>query len=107
MQKHRVIIGWLFAAVAMLLTVFLVFTWKKAFGADATAHTQYVVGYAVVVALMFCAVALTLLLDYRNSTWVCLPFSVVLLFYIPLGTLLGGYYLWYYWKFIYRNNKSK
>ncbi len=105
MQKHRVIIGWLFEAVAMLLAVFLVFSWKKGFGAGADAHTQYVMEYALLVAVAYCAVGLTLLFDYKHSKWVCLPFSVVMLAYIPMGTLLGGYYLWYFWKFVYKREK--
>lgn len=106
MHKHRVIIGWLFATVAMLITVFVVFTWKKAFGGDGTPHAQEVIEYALAVAVLFCAVASTLLLDYRHSAWICLPFSVVLLIYFPIGTALGGYYLWYFWRYIYKREES-
>ncbi|MDO8988850.1 MAG: hypothetical protein Q7U91_04385 [Sideroxyarcus sp.] len=106
MDKHRVIIGWLFEAVTMLLAVFVTFAWEKAFGTDGTPQKQQVVIYAVVIAALFLAVGLTLLLNYRNSHWVCLPFSVMMLVYVPLGTALGGYYLWYFWKFVYRRGKS-
>jgi NADH:ubiquinone oxidoreductase subunit K len=105
LDKHRVIIGWLFEAVTMLLAVFIAFTWKKAFGTDGTLQEQQVVFYAVVIAALFLAVGLTLLFNYRNSHWVCLPFSVMMLIYFPIGTALGGYYLWYFWKFVYKRGK--
>lgn len=104
MDKHRVIIGWLFASIAMFITVFVVFTWKRAFGVDAVPHAQEVVKNAVVVALLFAVVASMLLLKYRHSAWLCLPFSVSLLFYFPVGTVLGGYYLWYFWRYVYKQN---
>lgn len=106
MHKHRVIIGWLFAAIAMLITVFVVFTWKKTFGVDGTPHAQEVVAYALAVAVLFCVAASTLLLDYRHAAWICVPFSVVLLVYFPIGTALGGYYLWYFWRYIYKREES-
>ncbi len=102
MDKHRVIIGWLFEAVTMLLAVFVAFTWKKAFGAEGTHQEQQIVIYAVTVAALFLVVGLTLILNYRRSYWVCLPFSLMMLIYFPLGTALGGYYLWYFWKHIYK-----
>jgi NADH:ubiquinone oxidoreductase subunit K len=102
LDKHRVIIGWLFEAVTMLLAVFIAFTWKKAFGQDGTFQEQQTVFYAVVIAALFLAVGLTLLLNWRNSHWVCLPLSLMMLIYFPIGTALGGYYLWYFWKFIYK-----
>jgi ABC-type transport system involved in cytochrome c biogenesis permease subunit len=102
LDKHRVIIGWLFEAVTMFLAVFVAFTWKKAFGSEGSFQEQQAVIYAVTVAVLFLAVGLTLLLNYRRAYWVCLPFSVMMLVYFPLGTALGGYYLWYFWKFIYK-----
>ena len=106
MERHRVIIGWLFEAVTMLLAVFIAFTWKKAFGTDGTSQEQQIVFYAVVIAALFLAVGLTLILNYRNSHWVCLPISVMMLIYVPIGTALGGYYLWYFWMFVYKREKG-
>lgn len=100
-SKHRVFLGWLYVGMAMLLAVFLVFTWKKVFGAGVE-HSQEVIRYTLIIAVMFFAVGLTLLLDYRHAPLICLPFSVVMLVYFPIGTVLGGYYLWYFWKYIYR-----
>ena len=107
MQKHRVIVGWLFIAVAMLIAVFATFTWKKAFGDAGLLHDQRVIEYAIAVALLFTAVGLTLLFNYRHAAWICLPFSVVILVYFPIGTAVGGYYLWYYWRFIYNKDRPQ
>jgi hypothetical protein len=102
LERHRVIIGWLFEAVTMLLAVFIAFTWKEAFGSGGTLQEQQIVVYAVVIAVLFLAVGLTLILNYRHSTWVCLPLSVMMLIYVPIGTALGGYYIWYFMKFLYK-----
>lgn len=102
MDKHRVIIGWLFESMAMLLAVFIAYVWKRAMSPEAPAGEAQVIFYAIAVAVLFALVGLTLLMRYRNAHWVCLPFSLVILFYFPLGTALGGYYLWYFWKFLYR-----
>jgi hypothetical protein len=102
LDRHRVIIGWLFEAVTMLLAVFVAFTLKKAFGSEGSLQERQVVIYAVMVAVLFLAVGLSLLLNYRRAYWVCLPFSVMMLIYFPIGTVLGGYYLWYFWKYIYK-----
>jgi hypothetical protein len=106
LEKHRVIIGWLFQAVTMLLAVIVAFTWKKAFGTEGTPQEQQIVFFAVVIAVLFLAVGLTLILNYRHAVWICLPFSVVILIKFPLGTALGGYYLWYFWKFVYKRKPS-
>ncbi|MFZ2161651.1 MAG: hypothetical protein WAW02_05485 [Sideroxyarcus sp.] len=106
MERHRVIIGWLFEAVTMLLAVFVTFAWKKAFGSEGTPQEQYIVFFAIAVAALFLIVGLTLILNYRHAAWICVPFSVVMLFYVPIGTALGGYYLWYFWKFVYKREKS-
>jgi NADH:ubiquinone oxidoreductase subunit K len=103
LDKHRVIIGWLFEAVTMLLAVFIAFTWKKAFGTGGTPQEQQMVFYAIAVALLFVAVGLSLILNYRHAAWICVPFSVAMLIYVPIGTVLGGYYLWYFWRFIYKH----
>ena len=90
----------------MLLAVFITFAWKHAFGAEGTPQQQQVVIYAVVIAALFLAVGLTLILNYRHSHWMCLPLSVMMLIYFPIGTALGGYYIWYFWKYIYRQNRE-
>lgn len=104
-NTHRILIGWLNVGIAMLLAVLVVFVWKKAFGIEAATHTQDIIKYSLLVAALFCAAGLSLLLEYRRAAWICLPFSVALLIYFPIGTVLGGYYLWYFWKFDF--NKTK
>ncbi len=101
-DKHRIIIGWLFEAVTMLLAVFVTFAWKKAFGIDGTHQEQQTIIYAIAVGALFIAVGLTLILNYRHAAWICLPFSVMMLIYVPIGTALGGYYIWYFMKFLYK-----
>lgn len=88
--------------MTMLLAVFIAFAWKKAFGTDGTPQEQYMVLYAIGVAALFLAVGLTLILNYRHAAWICLPFSVAMLIYVPIGTALGGYYIWYFIKFLYK-----
>ncbi|HEY0665352.1 MAG TPA: hypothetical protein VGD24_04760 [Gallionella sp.] len=105
-NKHRVFLGWLYVGMAMLLAVFLVFTWKKVFGAVAATHAQEIIRYTLAIATLYFTVGLTLLLDYRHAAWICLPFSIVMLVSFPVGTLLGGYYLWYFWKFVYRQQSA-
>ena len=106
MSRHRILIGWLYVGIAMLLAVFLVFTWKKVFGVEAATHSQEVIRYTLIIAVLFFAVGLSLLLDYRHAAWICIPISVVSLIYFPIGTILGGYYLWYFWKFVYRHKST-
>ena len=107
MQRHRIIIGWLFVSVAMLLAVFVTFAWKKAFGMDADLHAQEVIKYAIAVAVLFCGVGFTLIFNYRHSAWVCLPVSALSLLYFPLGTALGGFYLWYFWRYVYKRKTNQ
>lgn len=102
MDKHRIIIGWLFEAIPMLLAVVIAFTWKKAFGAEGTYQEQQAIIFAFTVAMLFLAAGLTLILNYRRAYWICLPFSVMMLAYFPIGTALGGYYLWFFWKYQYK-----
>ncbi len=106
-DKHRILIGWLFESMAMLLAVFITFAWKRAFSPEAAPIEAQVLIYAIAVAALFVAVGLTLILNYRRAHWICLPFSVVILVYFPLGTALGGYYIWYFWKFLYKRETNR
>jgi len=40
----------------------------------------------------------SLLANLRRSHWLCLPFAILTLFNVPLGTIISTYYLWYYFK---------
>jgi hypothetical protein len=112
MDKHRVIIGWLFEAMTMLLAVFIAFAWKRVFGPDALPGEAQIIIYAIVVAVIFALAGLTLLLKFRYAHWMCLPFSVVMLVYSigiefsPIGIAVGSYYIWYFWKTQHRQAES-
>jgi len=102
MNKHRVILGWLFFSIALLISVAVIFTLKNYFGNAGTARSEHIVRIALIVATLFAAAGLSLLIDFRYSTWICLPFSVLILFSFPVGTFMGGYYIWYYWRHLYK-----
>ena len=91
--------------MTMLLAVFITFIWEHTFSTEGTPQEQQMAYYAIAVAALFLVVALTLILNYRHAAWICVPFSVAMLIYFPLGTALGGYYLWYFWKFVYKRGK--
>lgn len=102
MNRHRIILGWLFFGIALLISVVLVFASKNYFGNAGTQHADWVMRTALMVATVFAAAGLSLLVDHRFSKWICLPLAVFTLFSFPLGTFLGGYYLWYFWKYLYK-----
>lgn len=106
-DKHRVIIGWLYEAMAMLLAVFVAYVWKRAMSPESPPGEAQIILYAIVVAALFAVLGLTLLLKFKRSYWACLPFSVMMLIYFPVGTALGGYYIWYFWKFHYRKDPDR
>lgn len=106
MNKHRIILGWLFFGIAILIAVVLVFASKNYFGNVGTAQYEWVTRMALVEAALFAAAGLSLLVEYRFSKWLCLPLSLVSLFSIPVGTVLGGYYLWYFWKYLYKRSND-
>lgn len=98
MKRHRVILGWLFFGMAMLVAVALVFAWRGHFGDPASPPVAHTLKVATLAATLFALAGLSLLLDWRRAHWLCLPVAVTSLFYLPLGTLLGGYYLWFFWQ---------
>lgn len=106
MNKHRVILGWLYFSIALLVAVLVVFTLRNYFGNAGEERTETIIRAAVIVAALFCAAGLSMLIDTRFSTWICLPLSAFILFSFPVGTFLGGYYFWYYWKYLYKRNND-
>ncbi len=101
MNRHRIILGWLFFAVAVLISVVVVFTLRNYFGNAGTPQAEHIVRVALLVAALFALAGLSLLIDFRYATWICLPFSAVILFSFPVGTILGVYYGWYHWQRYY------
>lgn len=98
MKRHRIILGWLFFGMAMLLAVALVFAMRGHFGDPASLFIHRIINLTALLATLFALAGLSLLLDWRRAHWLCLPFALLLLFSFPLGTALGGYYLWYFWQ---------
>lgn len=47
----------------------------------------------------FVAAGYALMVGLRWAPKICLPISVFAIFAFPVGTAIGGYYLWYYYKF--------
>ena len=90
MNIHKRIIGTSWIVTALILAVLLLLT-----------HDRLSLPI-VSVAFMLCIVQLlagyVLLKNLRWSHWPNLPLAVVSLSNIPLGTLIGAYYLWYYFK---------
>lgn len=52
----------------------------------------------VLVGMTFLAAGFSLVANFRRSSWICLPCSALSLFTFPVGTVIGAYYLWYYFK---------
>ena len=52
--------------------------------------------YRAIVAILSLIGGYSLLRDLAWSRWLCFPFSVLALLSFPFGTVIGGYYLWYY-----------
>ncbi|MCF6256644.1 MAG: hypothetical protein L3K25_10185 [Gammaproteobacteria bacterium] len=46
--------------------------------------------------LLCLGVGYSLIKNLSWSRWLCFPFSVLALLTFPIGTAIGGYYLWYY-----------
>jgi hypothetical protein len=52
----------------------------------------------MLVSLVYLAAGFTLMANLRKASWICLPCSVLSLLNFPLGTLVGIYYFWYYFR---------
>ena len=88
--------------MCVVLLLMLVLSWQHISSAKLTAQFQPHFGWILIVTLIYGAAGLSLLMNSRYSFWICLPFSIVSLFYFPFGTASGGYYLWYFWKYIHK-----
>lgn len=90
MNIHQRIIGlcWLMFALLILPMTLLhlddLATWKLTAG--------------IAMGLLFLAAGLALLLKYRHAHFIALPCAVLSLITFPVGTPIGVYYFWYYFK---------
>lgn len=60
--------------------------------------------WGVVAGLVNFSAGYSLLASLPWSRWLCLPVAVLSLPAFPIGTALGGYYLWYYFAVEKKHN---
>ncbi len=104
MDRLRKTLGWLYVSIGLMLALFVVLSWKDTPSIKLTTEVQTLFGSVLIGALIYGAAGLSLLLNFKYSSWICLPLAVLSLFYFPFGTITGGCYLWYFWKFVYKQN---
>lgn len=90
MNTHKRIIGICWIVFGALFITPLVLKFGELSGLKA--------GGIAAVSLTFLAAGFSLVANLRNSAWICLPCSALSLFTFPIGTVIGAYYLWYYFK---------
>jgi hypothetical protein len=91
MKTHKRIIGICWIVFGALILSLLALKFDQLPG-------QAVVAGIAAVGLVFLAAGFSLVANLRNSSWICLPCSALSLFTFPIGTVIGAYYLWYYFK---------
>jgi hypothetical protein len=90
MNTHKRIIGICWIVFGALILSLLVLKSDQLQGGSIVA--------VVLVGLAFLAAGFSLVANIRRSSWICLPCSALSLFTFPIGTVIGAYYLWYYFK---------
>ncbi|HCI13003.1 MAG: hypothetical protein A2063_04500 [Gallionellales bacterium GWA2_60_142] len=90
MKTHKRIIGICWIVFGALILSLLVLKSDQLQGGSIVA--------VVLVGLAFLAAGFSLVANIRRSSWICLPCSALSLFTFPIGTVIGAYYLWYYFK---------
>jgi hypothetical protein len=91
-KLHRQIIGISWLVLGAMIFSLLVLKLNSATNAA-------VVG-GVLAGLLFIAGGFVLLANLRKFSWVCHPCALLSLFTFPVGTLIGIYYLWYFFRSI-------
>lgn len=98
MNTHKRIIGILWIVTALTLAVLLLLTLDR------------LSSQVITLALLLCFVQLLagyfLLKNFRWSHWLNLPLAVVSLSNVPVGTFIGLYYLWYYFKHEWQRSET-
>ncbi len=90
MNIHKQIIGISWIVIGALILSLLVLKLGSV-------QTQLIIP-GIAVSLMFLVAGFALLANFRRSSLICLPCSALSLFTFPVGTIVGVYYLWYYFK---------
>jgi hypothetical protein len=98
MDKHRKILGNIYFGLGTILLVLLALTWKNSSESieQTVGSSFYLFGFVGIIP--FLAAGVSLLGNFRRAHWVCLPVSILFLFSFPIGTIIGGYYLWFFRK---------
>lgn len=104
MNMHKRIIGILWIATGLILLVLLLLTLYNATQQHAAPPAELAIAAALLGIAQLLA-GYTLLTNLRWSHWLNLPLSVLSLPNIPFGTLIGGYYLWYYIKHEWKHSE--
>ena len=94
MNKHKKIIGNIYFGVGIIFLVLIVLSWQNNPETDSL-HWS-VIASSIIPLLV---AGFSLLGNFSWARWVCLPVSALFVFTFPIGTVIGGYYLWYYWKY--------
>ena len=98
MNMHKRIIGTAWIVTALILAVLLLLTLDRL--------SQQVIAAAFLLCSVQLLAGYALLKNLRWSHWLNLPLAVVSLSNIPLGTLIGAYYLWYYFKHEWKRTET-
>jgi hypothetical protein len=98
MDKHRKILGNIYFGLGVILLVLLALTWKNSSeDIEQTVGSSFYLSFSIAT-IPFLAAGVALLGNFRRGHWVCLPISIFFLFSFPIGTIIGGYYLWFFQK---------
>jgi hypothetical protein len=98
MDKHRKIIGNIYFGLGVILLVLIALTLKNSPEDIAHELEKPMFLYFFIGTIPFLVAGVSLVGNFRWAHWVCLPISILFLFSFPIGTIVGGYYLWFYRK---------
>lgn len=96
MNKHQRIVAIAFIVAGGILVVISAILFGTLYFDGKSIPIYYVMSYRNVAAVLAIGAGYSLLRDFAWAHWLCLPFSIFMLRSFPVGTVLGAYYLWYY-----------
>ncbi len=85
---HKRIIGILWIVIGALIVSLVMLN---------TGKIQHPV-LGIAISLTFLTAGFALLANFRYTSWICLPCAALSLFAFPVGTAVGIYYLWYFFR---------